>query len=126
MTRRRKEDDSRPRREARAPLPPRDEAPKPSLDESGMTHSSLIEALRAIEGLVDVGRDPPNFQFCSRPFLHFHEQDGRVYADVRFGRDFEPVWASTPGERSELFSRVAEHVERVASTRKAKRRPRRA
>ncbi|MFZ5895214.1 MAG: hypothetical protein ACOY0T_29405 [Myxococcota bacterium] len=51
--------------------------------------------------------------------------DGRVYADVRLGHgDFEPVWASTPRERSELFGRVLEHIERLQRSRKAGRRER--
>lgn len=121
MKRLRRADPETAPRERRAPLPPRGETSDSSPDESGMTHADLVEALRAIDGLVDVGHDPPNFQLRSRPFLHFHEQDGRTYADVRFEHDFEPVWASTPSERSELLSRVAEHVERGAQGRKARR-----
>lgn len=77
-----------------------------------MTHAELIEALRAIDGIVDVGHDPPNFHFRSRPFLHFHTGDGGTYADVRLGSgDFEPVPASTPQERLALFALVRDHVE---------------
>src|SRR4051812_13489639 len=93
-----------------------------------MTHDELVEALRAIDGLVDVGIDPPNFQFRSRPFLHFHTQDGRTYADVRLGTgDFEPAWASTPQERLELLATVIDHVESVSrSTKSGRRQPDRA
>ena len=122
MRRHRKGDEGIAQREPRAPLPPRVEAFESVTEEQGMTHTELVEALRAIDGLDDVGRDPPNFHFCGRPFLHFHDQEGRIYADVRFEHDFEPVWASTPAERSELLGRVADHVERVARTRKSKRR----
>jgi len=67
-----------------------------SVDRVGMTHEQLLDALRALDGLVDVGHDPPNFHFRSRPFLHFHVHDDGMYADVRFGNgDFEPIWAST-------------------------------
>jgi len=93
-----------------------------------MSHQGLIDALRAIEGLVDVGGDPPNFQFRSRPFLHFHTDERGTYADVRFGTgDFEPMPASTPGERLELLARVADHVESVEHSTKSGRnhRPRR-
>ncbi len=38
-------------------------------DRVGMTHEQLLDALRAVEGLVDVGHDPPNFHVRSRPFL---------------------------------------------------------
>jgi hypothetical protein len=87
-----------------------------------MTHQDLVDALRGIDGLDDVGADPPNFQFRSRPFLHFHTSDEGTYADVRFGTgDFEPVWASTAQERLELLARVADHVERVSRSTKATR-----
>jgi hypothetical protein len=85
----------------------------------GMSHDDLVEALRAIRDLVDVGQDRPNFQFRSRPFLHFHVDAEGIYADVRFGRgDFEPVPASTPQERQELFARVCDHVERLDRARR--------
>jgi hypothetical protein len=87
-----------------------------------MTHAQLVEALGAIDGLVDVtgGRgDRPNFHLLHKPYLHFHESDGgEVYADVKVGggpsADFEPVWASTPAEREALLSRVRKHVRRVS------------
>lgn len=83
-----------------------------SNDAGAMTHEQLLDALRAIDGLVDVGHDPPNFHFRSRPFLHFHTHDDGIYADVRFGNgDFEPIWAATPQERQELLARVADHIE---------------
>jgi hypothetical protein len=92
-----------------------------SSDRVGMTHEQLLDALRAVDGLLDVGGDPPNFHFRSRPFLHFHMHEDGMYADVRFGNgDFEPIWASTPQEREELLARVSDHVERL-QTLKAKR-----
>jgi hypothetical protein len=88
-----------------------------------MSHHELVAALRATEGLVDVGGDRPNFHFRSRPFLHFHSHADGTYADVRFGRgDFEPVWASTPQERRELLARVCDHIERLDHARKSNRR----
>jgi len=86
-----------------------------------MTHAELVEALRGIGGLVDVGIDPPNFQFSSRPFLHFHTSEPGTYADVRFGRDFEPVRASTPQERVELLARVVDHVSQLSRSTKSDR-----
>jgi hypothetical protein len=105
-------------REPRLPLPAREtwEAD----DDSKMSHEELVDALRAVDGLVDVGRDPPNFWFRSRAFLHFHENPEGTYADVRFGHgDFEPVWASTPHERLELLARVCDHLERLERSRKS-------
>jgi len=42
---------------------------------AGMSHEDLVEALRAIDGLRDVGKSHPNFHFRSRPFLHLHVDD---------------------------------------------------
>lgn len=91
-------------------------------DGDGMSHAELIEALRAVDGLVDVtggATDRPNFHLRRAPFLHFHNDPGGggLYADVRLGgraADFEPVWAATPAEREELLSRVRTHVRRTA------------
>jgi hypothetical protein len=90
-----------------------------------MSHDDLVTALRGIEGLVDVGKDPPNFQFRSRPFLHFHVHPGGdgVFAHVRFGRGgFEPIWSATPLERLALLARVLDHIEHLDRARKKKRR----
>jgi hypothetical protein len=96
-------------------------------DRPGITHDDLVSALREIDGLRDVGsNEHPNFQFRSRPFLHFHVRVEGTYADVKLGAgDFEPVWASTPEEREELLESVREHVTRVARTRKSRRQSRR-
>jgi hypothetical protein len=88
-----------------------------------MTHVELIEALRAVDGLVDVTgghSDRPNFHLRHKPFLHFHTDPdgGGVYADVKFGggplADFEPIWASTPAEREDLLRRVRRTVRRAS------------
>ena len=92
-------------------------------DDGGMKHVDLMEALRAVDGLVDVtgGRgDRPNFHLRHKPFLHFHtDPDGDgLYADVKFGGGlaaaFEPTWASTPAEREDLLRRVRRHVRRAS------------
>lgn len=97
---------------------PRDERDRPA-----MTHDDLVAALRAIEGLRDVGNYHPNFHFRSQPFLHFHAGPNGTYADVRLGTsDFREFPASTPEERQELFDRVQKHVARVDRSRKSRRR----
>ena len=87
-----------------------------------MTHAQLVEALRGVDGLVDVTggqTDRPNFHLRHKPFLHFHldAASGGVYADVKLGggptADFEPVWASTPAERVALLRRVLRHARRA-------------
>ncbi len=87
------------------------------------THDDLVAALRAIEGLRDVGNYHPNFHFRSQPFLHFHVGQNGTYADVRLGTsDFREFPASTPEERQELLARVRKHVTRVDRSRKSSRR----
>ena len=109
------------RRRPRPPLPQREhiEVNGPG----GMSHAQLVEALRSTEGLVDVSHssgDRPNLHLRHKPFLHFHTDpiSGGLYADVKLGggpaADFEPVWASTPGEREELLRRVRKHVQRAS------------
>lgn len=92
-------------------------------DCSGMSHDDLVAALREIDGLRDVGSaNNPNFQFRSRPFLHFHSGAEGTYADVQLGTgDFEPVGASTPEEREALFTLVRNHVRRIERSRKSRR-----
>jgi len=104
----------------RPPLPER--VAEEIEDEEGMTHVELIEALRAVDGLVDVtgGHGArPNFHLRHKPFLHFHTDPngGGRYADVKLGgpaADFEPIWASTPAEREDLLRRVRRHVRRAS------------
>ncbi len=88
-----------------------------------MTHDELVDALRGIDALKDVGSaDNPNFHFRSRPFLHFHADDDGTYADVMFGgSDFEPVAATSPAQRAELLARVVKHVRRIERSRKSRR-----
>ena len=75
-----------------------------------MTFDELVTALREVEGLRDTGKVHPNFHFRSKPFLHFHSDDGVAYAHVRFGDDFEHVAAATDAERRVLVDRVLGHV----------------
>jgi hypothetical protein len=96
----------------RAPLPSHEPPPTSDAATNGLSHDDLVDALRSMDDLQEVGRE--RFHFRSREFLHFHAGDRGNYADVRFGTgDFEPVWASTPTERAELLARVYDHVERV-------------
>jgi hypothetical protein len=89
-----------------------------------MTHDDLVDALRRLDALRDVGTAAhPNFQFRGRPFLHFHAHEGGTFADVRLGGgDFQRVWAATPDDRRELLERVTRHVTRVERGRKSGRR----
>ena len=118
---------SKPRDEPRdghrrpRPRPPLPEHQASEVNGAGMTHAQLVDALRGVDGLVDVtgGHDRPNFHLRHKPFLHFHVDaaSGGVYADVKLGggptADFEPVWASTPAERVALLGRVLRHARRA-------------
>jgi hypothetical protein len=107
-------------RQLRDPLPER-KVGIPS-EGDGLSYQDLVAALRKVEGLRDVGKQYPNFHFRGRPFLHFHEGERGLYADIRLGtRDFQPVWASTPTERANLLDRVQRHVAKTERTRKADR-----
>ena len=76
-----------------------------------MTFDDLVAALRELDSLRDKGKRHPNFHYKSRPFLHFHSGDDGVWADVRFGDDFEPVPLTSPAQRAALLARVKAHVD---------------
>jgi hypothetical protein len=65
----------------------------------------LLAKLRHVAGLKEKSRGV--FYRGSRAFLHFHADGDRLYADVRFGDDFERLPATTAAERKTLLSRVA-------------------
>jgi hypothetical protein len=46
----------------------------------------------------------------SRAFLHFHADPCGLYADVRFGDEFERVRVTTRKEQRQLLVRVRTHV----------------
>lgn len=120
------EDDGDDDAPVRAPIRPRTPRKKLArhqpdpLGATAMTHAELVEGLRAIEGLRDVGKTHPVFHYRSKPFLHFHDRPDGCYADVRLGSDFEPLWASTGRERDALLAKVAKHIEKLERARKGR------
>jgi hypothetical protein len=64
----------------------------------------LLAQLRLVPGLIEKGRGV--FYRKSRAFLHFHEDPSGLYADVRFGADFERVRVESEAERHALMSRI--------------------
>ena len=126
MSRHRPDDDEDdvPARVPIRPRSPRKGLPRHQPDPLGapsMSHEELVEGLRAVEGLRDVGKTHPVFHYRSKPFLHFHDSPTGRYADVRLGHgDFEPVWASTGVERSALLAKVSKHIEKLERARKGR------
>ena len=64
----------------------------------------LLRALRGIDGLEEKKRGV--FYRRSRAFLHFHEDDSGLYADVRVDAEFDRFRVTTKAERSRLLSLV--------------------
>jgi hypothetical protein len=64
----------------------------------------LLRALRGLEGLREKSRGV--FYRGTRAFLHFHEDPGGMYADVRLGADFERMRVTTKAERKRPLSVV--------------------
>jgi len=69
---------------------------------------SLLERLRTIAGLRE--RKRGNFTRRSQAFLHFHEHDGAVIADVRFGADFERFDVTAAKDQRALIKRIEQAV----------------
>jgi hypothetical protein len=70
---------------------------------------SLLEQLRTVDGLTERKRGV--FYRKSSAFLHFHEDDGVAYADVKLdGQSFERRRVGTAAERHRLVSAVRRSV----------------
>jgi hypothetical protein len=61
-------------------------------------------ALRAFPGLQERGRGV--FYRGGRAFLHFHEDQTGLFADVRLNVDFERLRVTTKRERDALLQRI--------------------
>ncbi len=64
----------------------------------------LLRELRSEKFLKEKSRGV--FYRAGRAFLHFHEHGQLLFADVRFGADFERLAATTVAERKSLIARV--------------------
>jgi hypothetical protein len=64
----------------------------------------VVRELRAVDGLREKSRGV--FYRGSRAFLHFHEDQSGLYADVRVDADFERMRVTTKAERKRLLSVV--------------------
>jgi hypothetical protein len=64
----------------------------------------LLVALREVPGLREKSRGA--FYRGSRAFLHFHEDPGGLFADIRIDADFERVQVTSAAEQQQLLQRV--------------------
>jgi hypothetical protein len=64
----------------------------------------LLAELRRFPQLQE--RRPGYFSRGSRAFLHFHEDAGDLYVDVRLNSKFERMRVTGPREQTEFLSRV--------------------
>ena len=71
----------------------------------------LLERLRAIPELHERRRG--TFTLRSRGFLHFHEDRGAFYADVRLADAYTRVRVTTATEQTDFLSEVR-HAARAA------------
>jgi len=69
----------------------------------------LLAELRKFPQLRE--RKRGSFARGSRAFLHFHEDAGAFYADVRLGSEFERMRVTTGDEQAEFITRVREALE---------------
>jgi hypothetical protein len=73
---------------------------------------ALLAELRGLPQLRE--RKRGYFSRGSRAFLHFHEDGGDLYADVRLDAEFERMRVTSDGERAGLLARVRAAVTGVA------------
>ncbi|MBV9093760.1 MAG: hypothetical protein JO132_07785 [Streptosporangiaceae bacterium] len=65
---------------------------------------TLLTELRRLPQLRE--RKPGYFSRGSRAFLHFHEDAGDMYVDVRLDNKFQRVRVTSGNEQSDFLSRV--------------------
>lgn len=73
----------------------------------------LLQELRARPELRE--RRVGVFTLRSRAFLHFHEDPGGVYADVRLAEDFVRLPVTSREQQAELVARVDAHLARLTT-----------
>jgi hypothetical protein len=79
---------------------------------SSTTIESLAPLLQKIRLLPELKEKKPGvFYRKSRAFLHFHEDDGRIYADVRLdGSDFQRLPCSSARDQAALITTIRSRV----------------
>jgi hypothetical protein len=70
---------------------------------------ALLVELRGLSQLRE--RERGYFSRGSRAFLHFHEDAGDLYVDVRLGSRFERMKVTSRSEQADFLSRVREALQ---------------
>ena len=84
------------------------------MDSEELTLDGFVAALARQPELTLVG-GRANFHLKGRRFLHLHDDDGRVLADVWLGRSREEHLMNTPLERLALLALVLDHLDVLRS-----------
>jgi hypothetical protein len=75
--------------------------------------ATLLAELRGLAQLRE--RKPGNFWRASRAFVHFHEDAGDLYADVRLDGQFKRLKVTGAQEQASFLSQVREALGPAAS-----------
>ena len=75
--------------------------------------SALLDELRARPVLRE--KRPGVFYLKSRAFLHFHDDPGGVFADVRLADEFVRLRVSSRSEQFDLLERIDDRVSTIES-----------
>jgi hypothetical protein len=70
---------------------------------------ALLAELRNLPELRE--RNRGSFSRGSRAFLHFHEDAGDLYVDIRLDNAFQRMRVTTPSEQADLLSQVREALQ---------------
>jgi hypothetical protein len=76
--------------------------------------AALLTELRTLPQLRE--RKRGYFSRGSRAFLHFHEDAGDMYVDVRLGDSFERMRVTTGAEQAVFLGRVRAELRPVSSS----------
>jgi hypothetical protein len=75
---------------------------------------ALLAELRGLSQLRE--RKPGYFSRSSRAFLHFHEDSGDLYADVRLDTEFERLKVTSADDQAVFLTRVRSALRQRPST----------
>jgi hypothetical protein len=76
---------------------------------------ALLKSLRARNALVE--KRPGIFYVRGRAFLHFHEDRGGLFADLRQGGDWQRLPVNDPEDHARLLAALDQALERASGPR---------